>query len=105
MMDNFDQAPKNVPLEQITVPTSLHYTTNDEIADLVDVNRLIPMLNGTKDLYLHQIDNFNHADFIISVHCSRLRSILSTNSLVFFRNIQRKQRDKEIESIILRLNL
>lgn len=76
-----NSVPKNFTLNQITVPISMHYSKNDRLADITDVNRLIPMLNGTKDLYLQQIDDFNHADFIISVNAIK---ILYPKILCFF---------------------
>lgn len=63
-----DTVPENFRVDQITVPMYLHYSKNDPIADIKDVKRLIPMLNGTEALHLQRIDDFNHLDFILSVN-------------------------------------
>lgn len=63
------------------MPVSLHYGTNDALADITDVNRLIPMLNGTKDLYLQEIDGFNHVDFISAAN---IFEIVYSKILYFF---------------------
>lgn len=68
MLTDFDSVPENFPVNEITVPILLQYATNDQLADIADVERLIPMLSGTKDLYLQQIDDFNHIDFVMSVN-------------------------------------
>lgn len=59
-------------MDRITAPISLHYSTNDKIADIKDVKRLIPMLNGTKALHLQEIECFNHMDFTLSVNAHKI---------------------------------
>lgn len=73
--------PENFCLERITVPISLHYSTTDLITSTPDIDRLIPMLIGTSDLYVQQIDDFNHVDFAIS---ERAAEIVYSKILWFF---------------------
>lgn len=76
-----DSEPKNFPLEEITVPIYLCYSTNDLFADVTDVQRLIPMLNNTADLCVQKIEGFNHLDFVQSVNA---KDLIYKNILSFF---------------------
>lgn len=67
-----DSDPVNFRVDRITVPTYLHYSKNDRFADITDVNRLIPMLNGTKALKLQKVKGFNHVDFVLSVNAHKI---------------------------------
>lgn len=49
----------------------LHYSTNDLISVVADVERLIPMLNGTTALYHRKILNYNHVDFLEGVQAHK----------------------------------
>lgn len=62
---------ENFRVEEITVPTSLHYSTDDPISNAIDVNRLIPMLSGTADLFVQEVSGFNHLDFCRGVNAHR----------------------------------
>lgn len=77
-----DSVPVNFQVDRITVPLQLHYSENDALADKAGINRLIPMLTGAKDhLYLHEIDEYNHGDFIHAIDAHR---VLYPKILSFF---------------------
>lgn len=82
-----NKIPCNFPLYQITVPTSIHYTTVDELADPIDVKNLISQLNSTKCLYVQTIDSgeFNHIDFAWGIHAA---DIVYSEIIKFFANFQ-----------------
>lgn len=81
MTASTDCVPENFRIDRITVPLSLYYSNTDSISTLADVNRLIPMLNGTRELQLHEIIDFNHIDFAIS---TRAHDLIYSNILCFF---------------------
>lgn len=76
-----DCEPQNYRVERITAPIFMSYSTSDLIADINDVKRLIPMLSGSADLCLHEIEGFNHLDFVQSVNAQK---IIYKNLLSFF---------------------
>lgn len=73
--------PENFYVERITVPISLHYSRSDLITTSADINKLIPMLSGTSDLYVQEIDDFNHLDFALS---ERAAELVYSKILCFF---------------------
>lgn len=61
----------NFPVERITAPLSLHYSTADTFADPGDVETLIPRLNSV--IFIQRIDErFNHIDFLWSMNAANL---------------------------------
>lgn len=65
--------PPDFPLSRITTPISLHYSSADKLADIIDVNRLIPKLKNSV-VFTQALDkpNFNHADFVWGVNSASL---------------------------------
>ena len=49
----------------------MFYSKRDRLSILCDVKKLIPMLNGTKALCCHEIDDYNHTDFIFGVNACK----------------------------------
>lgn len=60
------------PLYQITVPISLRYSTADLMVVPKDVEKLIPKLCGSRDLFVQKMDTppFNHIDFVWGMHAA-----------------------------------
>lgn len=81
------EIPSDFPLYQITVSTSIHHTTVDELADPEDVENLISQLNATKFLHVQTIDSgeFNHIDFAWGIHAA---DIVYSEIIEFFANFQ-----------------
>lgn len=65
-MPTADSIPQNFKVERATVRTFMVYSEVDVLADINDVNRLIPMLTGMKTLRLQKLKNYNHLDFVQS---------------------------------------
>lgn len=66
-----DSIPKNFEVERATVRTFMVYSELDALADIKDVNRLIPMLTGMKTLRLQKLKNYNHMDFVQSMNAHK----------------------------------
>lgn len=77
------EIPPDFPLHQITAPTILFYSPVDTFTNAKDMDRLISKLNGTQDLNINVIDEFNfgHADFILTMNSYEL---LYSKVLKFF---------------------
>lgn len=80
-----NEQPPNFPLNQITVPIFLHYSTIDTLADPVDVKQLIAELTGSPEFYVQTIDTgeFDHIDFVWGIHAAE---IVYSEILNFFAN-------------------
>lgn len=61
-----NKIPANFPLQRITAPISLHYSTVDTFTNPIDMKRLISALNSTSDLNVQKLDGiqFDHMDFV-----------------------------------------
>lgn len=65
--------PHDFPLHLITAPLSIHYSTSDTLADPDDVERLLPKLTGSIDLFTQKITElFNHVDFAWGIHANKI---------------------------------
>lgn len=64
--------PPDFPLHQITAPISVHYSSTDANGNAKDVEKLIPKLNGSRDLFVQKYDTtpFNHVDFIWGINAA-----------------------------------
>ena len=51
-------------LDQVTVPTALYAGTNDDLADLTDVQTLINQLPNSTVIHTDIIQNYAHMDFV-----------------------------------------
>lgn len=81
MKASTDRVPENFQLDRITVPTSLHYSNTDPTTSKTDINRLVSALNGTKDLYVQKVNDYNHFDFAVSRNAAE---IVYSKILCFF---------------------
>lgn len=79
--------PSDFPLHQITVPISVHYSATDHLTDPTDVERLIPKLCGSRDLFVQKLNTsaFNHIDFVWGIHAAE---VVYTKILNFFAKHQ-----------------
>jgi lysosomal acid lipase/cholesteryl ester hydrolase len=59
---HFQDTPPSYDLSAIRVPTALFYGGNDWLADVKDVNMLIPQLGSL--VYKNYIQEWDHIDFI-----------------------------------------
>lgn len=68
------EIPPDFPLHRITAPISLHYSPVDSFTNPKDIERLIPQLNGTQDLYVQTVNEikFNHVDWIWGIFANEL---------------------------------
>lgn len=74
----------DIPLSQITIPLTIHYSTADIIADETDVKNLLTKLNSV--IFIQRIDDkFNHIDFAWSMNSARL---VYSKILKIFQDIQ-----------------
>lgn len=78
--------PPDFQLSRVTVPLSLHYSTEDILADATDAKRLIPKLKNAK-VYVQEINDrkFNHIDFVWGMHSA---SLIYSKILKFFDKYQ-----------------
>lgn len=62
---NNNQISSDFDVSRITIPMSLHYTTTDNLASPIDIEKLIPRLNNSQ-LYIQKISKprLNHMDII-----------------------------------------
>lgn len=56
--------PRDFPLSKISTPITLHYTTADKLADLRDVEILIPKLKSTVFVQRISTPSLNHIDLL-----------------------------------------
>lgn len=87
MNKSSDSIPDDYPLEKITAPMSIHYSTVDSFTDPIDMNRLISKLTSTSDLHVQIINgtDFGHADFIWGIHAAEM---IYSDILQFFAKHQ-----------------
>lgn len=84
-MNGFKVSP-DFPLSRITLPLSVHYSTEDLLANPTDAERFIPMLKNS-DVYVQAINDrkFNHVDFVWGMHSA---SLIYSEILIFFNKYQ-----------------
>lgn len=58
--------PPDYRLRRSKVPTVLHYSSNDWILNVSDVERLASILPSVYKTHLIEMEDFNHFDYIIA---------------------------------------
>lgn len=77
--------PDDFPLDRITTPMSVHYSTADILANARDARKLISKLRN-KELYAQEIHAmFNHIDFVWGINSAEL---IYSRILKFFDKYQ-----------------
>ncbi|GAB0091160.1 hypothetical protein DMENIID0001_059700 [Sergentomyia squamirostris] len=60
-------SPPDYPLDKITAPIALHYSRNDWLAAVADVDTLSLRLSSLIGTYLIPLPSFNHIDFLYAI--------------------------------------
>lgn len=80
--------PPHYPLNEITAPIALHYGLNDNLAAVVDVQRLAAALSNVVELREIPHPEFGHIDFVWS---TEIRTLLYNHMLALMKTIDKNQ--------------